>query len=445
MNTEPRQPRPGREMMAALPAAAREALVLEASTKEEFSTVLLPRIAEHSGLGATQIAAYSGLVRSTTYNYADPSYTRFPQQVDKVRLFCQGCRLSAEQVAAVETIWDTLNGTKVVVRNGDQTVVEAELLDPETVRTTTADQYETAAVGGPGNNVIIGGAVRGDITVNTVNHFVVRARPSLGARTFGGIVEFLLMVTTLATMSLALDDPYLFALDIGWFMTVPVLLGSSLLLFLAALVSARRPERPSVHEIHVIDKRKSSSRSSVVPRIPAVILWLERILSAGAAVTAVAALLAGLTVGVHVHVRDIAGDTWDNTELQAPVLSGLLVGLAVLALVNWWRITFHILVVRFIAAHFPMLGVVVVLLATLTTLASSSSRLALPIGCALLTGGFVATAAWRLFTIAVARTILYPALRTYFGEDDNPVGSRYQGWIREHEEIARTRVERLSS
>ena len=46
MNTEPRQPRPGREMMAALPAAAREALVLEASTKEEFSTVLLPRIAE---------------------------------------------------------------------------------------------------------------------------------------------------------------------------------------------------------------------------------------------------------------------------------------------------------------------------------------------------------------------------------------------------------------
>ncbi|MGF0320903.1 hypothetical protein [Nocardia fluminea] len=432
--------------MAALPAAGQEALVLEASTKEEFSTVLLPRIAGHSQLSPTQIAVFSGLVRSTAYNYADPGYNRFPQQVDKVRSFCHACGLSVEQVARVETIWDTLNGTKVVVRNGEQTVVEAELLDPKTVRTTAADQYETAAGSGHGNSVIIGGTVRGDLTVNTVNHFVVRARPSWGARTLGGVVEFLLMVMTFATMSIALDNPHLFALDIGWFMTVPVLLGSSLLLFLAALVLARRPARPSLHEIHVIDKRKSLSHSSVAPRIPAVVLWLklERILSAHATVTGAAALLAGFTVGVHVHIRDIADDTWDNTEWQAPVLSGLLVGLAVLALVSWWRVTFHILVVRFIAAHFPVLGVVVVLLGALTTFASSSSRLALPIGCALITGLFVATTAWRLFIAAVAHTILYPALRTYFGEDDNPVGSRYQGWIREHEEIARTRVERLS-
>lgn len=39
--------------------------------------------------------------------------------------------------------------------------------------------------------------------------------------------------------------------------------------------------------------------------------------------------------------------------MRAPVLSGLLVGLAVLALINWWRFTIHILVVQF--THRPFL------------------------------------------------------------------------------------------
>ncbi|MGW4368123.1 hypothetical protein ACWEKT_21015 [Nocardia takedensis] len=150
------------------------------------------------------------------------------------------------------------------------------------------------------------------------------------------------------------------------------------------------------------------------------------------AVTVLAATLAGTIVGTDVNTGDHAHSagldyTWRYTDMWAPELCGLLVGLAMLALINWWRLTFNLLAVRFLASHFPVLGLVVLLLAVITAFAAHVSGLTLPLGCAAITGLFVATAAARLFIAAVSRTVLYPALRTYFDNTEDPVGRRYQG------------------
>ncbi|GAA1652601.1 hypothetical protein [Nocardia ninae] len=114
--TQRRRPAQGerRRAMATAPAGStgRDRLVLAAETPTEF-IALLRRIQKASGLTPGQVAAYTGIPRSTAYHFISPKNTALPSNGAQVEAFLRGCRLSEDQIQAVLRIWTKLSGLPI--------------------------------------------------------------------------------------------------------------------------------------------------------------------------------------------------------------------------------------------------------------------------------------------------------------------------------------------
>lgn len=71
---------------------------------------LLRRIHARSGLTAGQIAASSGLPRSTAYRFINAGNNTLPKHRDQVVAFLRACRLQERAVQSVVRIWELLSG-----------------------------------------------------------------------------------------------------------------------------------------------------------------------------------------------------------------------------------------------------------------------------------------------------------------------------------------------
>ncbi|WP_280220667.1 hypothetical protein [Nocardia neocaledoniensis] len=71
---------------------------------------MLRRIHEVSGLTAGQIAAFSGLPRSTAYRFIDRRNTTLPKNRDQVEAFLKACRCSRASITRMLALWDEVSG-----------------------------------------------------------------------------------------------------------------------------------------------------------------------------------------------------------------------------------------------------------------------------------------------------------------------------------------------
>ncbi|MGK8506358.1 helix-turn-helix domain-containing protein [Nocardia asiatica] len=411
-------------------------LVLAAGSKEEFGA-LLRQIAQRSGRTAAQIIAFSGLNKSTVYNYLDEDYRGFARLDIAVR-FCQACRLDDAQVAQVEAIWHRLNGTRLVVESPEM-VVEAELVDREAVGTGApaepmagpmAETIAKQAMVGA-NNVVIGGNVRGGVTVNIHQPATTGPTPARAAAGFivNLAVSAALVAWTIFTVFMALDDPYTFSLETGLILAI----AEFILLFcllIGQVIGARVRNRGPESDITAW-RQSLLVRSGPVRPMYERTIW-ERALSWPSAITAVAALACGAAIGAHVRVRDVAiaarRFTWhSDSGMTAPLLSGLLVGFAVLVLVRVWMNTIDRLAVAFLLDHFPLLAAAAVVCGVVASI-SAAVQFQFPVGCALVTGVLVTGAVFHLCVSFVDRVVLVPALvaRHSGGEE---IVNKYAAWL----------------
>jgi hypothetical protein len=71
---------------------------------------MLRRVHELSGLTAGQIAAVSGLPRSTAYRFIDRSNRSLPKNRNQLHAFLRACRLPTESMIKLLSLWDELTG-----------------------------------------------------------------------------------------------------------------------------------------------------------------------------------------------------------------------------------------------------------------------------------------------------------------------------------------------
>jgi hypothetical protein len=418
-------------------------LVLAADSKQEFGA-LLRQIAQRSGRTAAQIIAFSGINKSTVYNYLDEDYRGFARLDIAVR-FCQACRLDDAQIAQVEAIWHRLNGTRLVVESPAM-VIEAELVDREAVSAGApaepmagpmAETIAKQAMVGA-NNVVIGGTVRGGVTVNI--HQGATTGPT-SARAVAGFmvnmaVSAALVAWTIFIVFMALDDPYTFSLETGLILAV----AEFFLLFcllIAQVIGARVRNRGLESDITAW-RQTLLVRSGPVRPMYERTIW-ERALSWPSAITAVAALASGAIIGAHVRVRDVAIAAqrygWhDDSGMTAPMLSGLLAGFAVLVLVRVWMNTIDRLAVAFLLDHFPLLAAAAVVCGVVASI-SAAVQFHFPVGCALVAGVLVTGAVFHLCVSFVDRVVLVPAIAARHSGGEEVI-NKYAAWLTYAEERA---------
>ncbi|MFC6010159.1 hypothetical protein [Nocardia lasii] len=71
---------------------------------------MLRRIHEVSGLTAGQIAAFSGLPRSTAYRFIDRKNNTLPKNRTQVEAFLKACRVSRGNITRMLVLWDEVSG-----------------------------------------------------------------------------------------------------------------------------------------------------------------------------------------------------------------------------------------------------------------------------------------------------------------------------------------------
>lgn len=105
-------------MTATIPDEKNTPLDLRATTGKEFRE-LLGRVRATSGLSGGQIAAKTGMPRSTAYALTNTSRAGLPSRRDQVRAYVVACGLSDTQVDNVMDLWTTLHNEQDNTRNPD--------------------------------------------------------------------------------------------------------------------------------------------------------------------------------------------------------------------------------------------------------------------------------------------------------------------------------------
>lgn len=103
-------------MTATVPGEQNTQLNLHASTAKEFRE-LLGRIRDTAGLSGGQIAAKTGMPRSTAYSLTSTNRPGLPSNSEQVRAFVQACGLSATKVDVVMDLWNRLHAQADSSRN----------------------------------------------------------------------------------------------------------------------------------------------------------------------------------------------------------------------------------------------------------------------------------------------------------------------------------------
>ncbi|MGW5515354.1 hypothetical protein [Nocardia africana] len=414
--------------------AAAEPLVIAAETEEQFRE-LLRKIAAHSKLTRSQIIRKSGgLSKSTVYNYVNATYTSFPN-LDKVQMFCAGCRLSPGEVDQVVAVWHKLKGT-VVIAETDDAIVEAELVDSDTVITTAPPPTAGVHTDAGGNNIVIGGKVGGDIHV-TIHQSpnTPTPRPSIIfmtalTRTIGSIA---LVALTLLVIYTAVSEPEDFALFTGLFLAVAEIL-VVLLVMGTHIYLDREPSSRGFVELRRLLRPITDSTGGEARSPASRAHLLDRAMSWRPAAAATLAVVAGVIVAVEVHnsnqVRKLM-HSWSYDDSNTTVtLSALMVGIAVLVLTSVWSKSIKVLAVR-VAVRFYPVPVVFAAGIGIGTTVVVWTQCGFPVGCALIAGVLTATTAFHLVTAFIHGVIVVPAvleLREHRGGEL----SRHAEWIQRH-------------
>lgn len=92
---------------AAAPAPDTELEITAASAPEFLA--LLRKVQARSGRTAGQLAKYTGLPRSTVYNFVSEKNVALPRKPGQVQRFCHGCRLTDAQIDQVMQLWEKLD------------------------------------------------------------------------------------------------------------------------------------------------------------------------------------------------------------------------------------------------------------------------------------------------------------------------------------------------
>lgn len=90
-------------------SAQADAQAAKAAGAEAFMA-MMRRVHEASGLTAGQVAAYSGLPRSTTYRFLDSKNTTLPKNRDQVEAFLDACRVPRRSIDRMLEMWDEISG-----------------------------------------------------------------------------------------------------------------------------------------------------------------------------------------------------------------------------------------------------------------------------------------------------------------------------------------------
>lgn len=100
------------------------------STAEFLS--LLRQMAQQSPRSKGQIAAFSGIPRSTAYSFMSPANTALPSNPDQVRAYAQACGLTAAGIEQLMRSWKQLDAAR-----GRSAVEETIHLTPPPAEHTT--------------------------------------------------------------------------------------------------------------------------------------------------------------------------------------------------------------------------------------------------------------------------------------------------------------------
>lgn len=96
-----------------IPAAPRNNRAEDNEAAASAYMAMLRRIHELSGLTAGQIAAYSGLPRSTAYRFIDRKNNTLPKNRDQVEAFLNACRVPQRNIDRLLELWDEVSGNPV--------------------------------------------------------------------------------------------------------------------------------------------------------------------------------------------------------------------------------------------------------------------------------------------------------------------------------------------
>ncbi|MGX1762654.1 NPCBM/NEW2 domain-containing protein [Streptomyces lydicus] len=104
-------------------------------------TTFMRQILKDSGLTGGQVAARSGLPRSTVYNFVSARNTSLPRNAEHIKRFAYACKLSSEETEAVLLTWRTLRDQQDAARRPTTMSYEADSV-PALIPEPPTDPFE---------------------------------------------------------------------------------------------------------------------------------------------------------------------------------------------------------------------------------------------------------------------------------------------------------------